>query len=156
MAAVARTLAATLAYCCRAAAPSSARRLVRTQATLPVTRDADGVAALLKDGAKCVVMLGAGASVAAGLPDFRTPGTGLYDTLEISGLPYPEAVFELDFFRTNPQPFYELALVREEFHELVRLRWARGVGRPQGFCKFIKRLRVRAEEVELEDRFRVR
>ena len=108
MAAVARTLAATLAYCCRAAAPVG-RRLVRTQATLPPTRDVDGVAALLQDGAKCVVMLGAGASVAAGLPDFRTPGTGLYDTLEISGLPYPEAVFELDFFRTNPQPFYELA-----------------------------------------------
>ena len=53
-------------------------------------------------------MLGAGASVAAGLPDFRTPGTGLYDTLEISGLPYPEAVFELDFFRQS-KPFYELA-----------------------------------------------
>ena len=63
MAAAARTLAATLAYCCRAAAPSSARRLVRTQATLPTTRDIDGVAALLQDGAKCVVMLGAGASV---------------------------------------------------------------------------------------------
>ena len=109
MAAVARTLAATLAYCCRAAAPSSARRLVRTQATLPPTRDVDGVAALLQDGAKCVVMLGAGASVSAGLPDFRTPGTGLYDNLEGYGLPYPEAVFELDFFKTNPEPFYTLA-----------------------------------------------
>ena len=43
-----------------------------------------------------------------GLPDSPTPGTGLYDTLEISGLPYPEAVFELDFFRTNPQPFYRV------------------------------------------------
>ena len=129
MAAAARTLAATLAYCCRAAAPSSSRRLVRTQATLPATRDVDGVAALLQDGAKCVVMLGAGASVAAGLPDFRTPGTGLYDTLEISGLPYPEAVFELDFFRTNPQPFYELAKALwptdqskpTKAHKLVRL-----------------------------------
>ena len=56
MAAAARTLAATLAYCCRAAAPSSSRRLVRTQATLPPTRDGEGVAALLKDGAKCVIM----------------------------------------------------------------------------------------------------
>ena len=109
MAAVARTLAATLAYCCRAAAPSSSRRLVRTQATLPPTRDVDGVATLLKDGAKCVVMLGAGASVAAGLPDFRTPGTGLYDNLQEYNLPYAEAIFDLDFFQHTPQPFYELA-----------------------------------------------
>ena len=92
-----RTLAATLAYCCRAAAPSSADASCALKQRCRL-RDVDGVAALLKDGAKCVVMLGAGASVAAGLPDFRTPGTGLYDTLEISGLPYPEAVFELGFF----------------------------------------------------------
>ena len=130
MAAVARTLAATLAYCCRAAAPSTPRRLVRTQATLPPTRDVDGVATLLKDGAKCVVMLGAGASVAAGLPDFRTPGTGLYDTLEISGLPYPEAVFELDFFRTNPQPFYELA----------KALWPTADSRPTKAHKLVKLL----------------
>lgn len=88
---------------------TDAEAAARPLATLPATRDLDGVAALIADGARCVVMLGAGASVAAGLPDFRTPGTGLYDNLQAYGLPYPEAVFELDFFKTNPEPFYSLA-----------------------------------------------
>jgi NAD-dependent SIR2 family protein deacetylase len=43
-------------------------------------------------------MSGAGISVAAGIPDFRTPGTGLYDNLEKYDLPYPTAVFELRYF----------------------------------------------------------
>lgn len=32
-----------------------------------------------------------------------------YDNLEKFGLPYPEAVFDLSFYRTNPQPFVSLA-----------------------------------------------
>jgi NAD-dependent SIR2 family protein deacetylase len=56
-----------------------------------------------------LVLSGAGVSVAAGLPDFRSPGTGLYDNLQKYNLPYPEAVFELDFYRRNPRPFLLLA-----------------------------------------------
>ncbi|CAF1214454.1 unnamed protein product [Adineta ricciae] len=56
-----------------------------------------------------VVMAGAGISTSAGIPDFRSPGTGLYSQLEKYNLPFPEAVFHLDFFRTNPKPFFLLA-----------------------------------------------
>lgn len=56
-----------------------------------------------------IVMAGAGISTAAGIPDFRTPGTGLYDNLQKFDLPYPEAIFTMDYFRQDPKPFYVLA-----------------------------------------------
>lgn len=46
-----------------------------------------------------------------GIPDFRSPGTGLYDNLAKYNLPRPESVFELSYFRQNPKPFYMLAKV---------------------------------------------
>ena len=48
-------------------------------------------------------------SVAAGIPDFRSPGTGLYDNLQKYQLPFPEAIFEMEYFRQKPQPFFTLA-----------------------------------------------
>lgn len=46
---------------------------------------------------------------AAGIPDFRSPDTGLYHNLQKYDLPYPTAVFEIGYFRKNPQPFFALA-----------------------------------------------
>jgi NAD-dependent deacetylase sirtuin 3 len=40
---------------------------------------------------------------------YRTPGTGLYHNLSRFDVPYPEAIFELDYFITNPKPFFTLA-----------------------------------------------
>ena len=40
---------------------------------------------------------------------FRTPGTGLYDNLQQYRIPYPEAIFDIDFFHHNPKPFFTLA-----------------------------------------------
>jgi len=58
---------------------------------------------------KVLVVSGAGVSVAAGIPDFRSPGSGLYDNLHKYDLPYPEAIFDVDFYIQNPKPFVTLA-----------------------------------------------
>uniref|UniRef100_A0A8C4RZ69 Si:dkey-103i16.6 n=1 Tax=Erpetoichthys calabaricus TaxID=27687 RepID=A0A8C4RZ69_ERPCA len=56
-----------------------------------------------------IVMAGAGISTASGIPDFRTPGTGLYANLKKYNIPYPEAIFDIKFFTCDPRPFFLLA-----------------------------------------------
>ena len=36
---------------------------------------------------------------AAGIPDFRSPRTGLYHNLQQYDLPHPQAIFMIDFFK---------------------------------------------------------
>lgn len=61
--------------------------------------DLQGAAEYMNKCSNIVIMAGAGISTSAGIPDFRSPGTGLYSQLEKYNLPFPEAVFHLDFFR---------------------------------------------------------
>eukprot|EP01080_Neovahlkampfia_damariscottae_P003948 gene3948-7158_t len=56
-----------------------------------------------------IMMIGAGVSVNAGIPDFRSPKTGLYANLQEYNIPTPESIFELNFFKSNPIPFYKLS-----------------------------------------------
>ena len=88
------------------ARPSALSALPSSQGPL----DLDHVASLIQSvpDESVIVLVGAGASVSAGIPDFRTPGTGLYDNLQAYNLPYPEAIFDIGFFRHTPEPFYKL------------------------------------------------
>ena len=73
--------------------------------------DLAGIVSYIKNGhAKRIVMLtGAGISVAAGIPDFRSPQTGLYANLHKYHLPRPESVFEREYFKKNPKPFFAVS-----------------------------------------------
>lgn len=48
-------------------------------------------------------------NISSGIPDFRSPETGLYANLARLDLPYAEAVFDISYFRSKPEPFYVLA-----------------------------------------------
>ncbi|EPS37532.1 hypothetical protein H072_8766 [Dactylellina haptotyla CBS 200.50] len=74
-------------------------------------RDLKSIAEYIASGEcrKIALMVGAGISTSAGIPDFRSPDTGLYANLKRLDLPEPEAVFDISYFRQKPLPFYTLA-----------------------------------------------
>ena len=59
----------------------------------------------LSSASRVLVMSGAGLSTPSGIPDFRTPGSGVYDNLRQFDLPYPEAIFDIDYYRAKPAAF---------------------------------------------------
>ena len=56
--------------------------------------------AMLRDARSAVVLTGAGISVPSGIPDFRTPGTGLWEKVD------PMEVAHIDAFRRDPDRFW--------------------------------------------------
>ena len=66
---------------------------------------------ILRTRKNIVVLAGAGISVSSGIPDFRSKGTGLYETLDTAslGLSCAEDLFDLEQFLHDPRPFYRFA-----------------------------------------------
>jgi NAD-dependent deacetylase len=57
-------------------------------------------ASLIKNSKNCVALTGAGISTRSGIPDFRTPGKGLWTQAD------PMEVASLSAFRHDPEKFY--------------------------------------------------
>ena len=58
------------------------------------------LAELIRAAGSVVALTGAGISVPSGIPDFRTPGTGLWTNVN------PMEVAHIDVFRRNPERFW--------------------------------------------------
>jgi NAD-dependent deacetylase len=65
-----------------------------------VSTQAQRVADLLRQADRAVVLTGAGISVPSGIPDFRSPGTGLWENVD------PMEVAHIDAWRRDPDRFW--------------------------------------------------
>ena len=64
------------------------------------TREVERLAELLGQSRRAVVLTGAGVSVPSGIPDFRTPETGLWAKVD------PMEVAHIDVFERDPERFW--------------------------------------------------
>ena len=69
------------------------------------------LAELLTEAERAVVLTGAGISVPSGIPDFRTPGKGLWEKVD------PMEVAHIDSFRRDPDRFW--SFYSQRFTSLV-------------------------------------
>ncbi len=68
---------------------------------MPSEPQARGLAELIRAADSVVALTGAGISVPSGIPDFRSPGTGLWANVN------PMEVAHIDAFRRDPEHFWQ-------------------------------------------------
>ena len=76
---------------------------------------------LLRDSKNIIVLTGAGVSVSCGIPDFRSKN-GIYSRLDEFQLDDPQQMFDLEYFKIQPQTFYSFAKVKEHVNALTKIR----------------------------------
>ena len=134
-----------------AAPPYGTDGYVRQKITeISGTTDPSRALQLIKDAKNIVLVCGAGISVSAGIPDFRSEGRGLYALLDsflseekqlspqaeaffgglkgwqldaLQRLDEPESLFDLEFFVNDPHPFY-VFLLATRFGSPISARFA--------------------------------
>jgi NAD-dependent deacetylase len=74
------------------------------------SEQAERLAGMLRESSSTVVLTGAGVSVPSGIPDFRTPGTGMWENVD------PMEVAHIDAFHRDTARFWRY--YRPRFHEL--------------------------------------
>jgi NAD-dependent deacetylase len=75
-------------------------------AKLHTTADVERLAALVRGARSVVALTGAGISVPSGIPDFRSPGSGLWQRVD------PMEVAHIDAFREDPARFWRFYSAR--------------------------------------------
>lgn len=75
---------------------------------------AERLAELIRESGSTVALTGAGVSVPSGIPDFRTPETGLWENVD------PMAVAHIEVFERDPARFW--SYYRPRFHSLGGVR----------------------------------
>jgi NAD-dependent deacetylase len=79
-----------------------------------VASAASRIAEMIRESRSVVALTGAGISVPSGIPDFRSPGTGLWENVD------PMEVAHIDVFRRDPERFWDF--YGDRFHSLEHKR----------------------------------
>jgi NAD-dependent deacetylase len=79
--------------------------------TVATSARAERLAQLLRDSKCAVVLTGAGVSVPSGIPDFRSPGSGVWENID------PMEVAHIDAWRRDPDRFW--SFYRDRFASLA-------------------------------------
>ena len=98
----------------------------------------DDVTKWIREAKQVCIFAGAGMSTSAGIPDFRSKN-GLYQTIDTValGLSQPEELFDIHFFRHDPQPFFSVAktVFAKKYSPTKTHRFVRWLERSNRLCR---------------------